>query len=80
MEKVDEETISRLEQIVDEASEQVVEFVAAMRGDRGVTAKSIKDLRGEVFTGNDLKKFGLIDEIASEREAWEALIAEARSA
>lgn len=80
VEPVDKETISRLEEIVDEASEQVVEFVAAMRGDRGVTAKSIKDLRGEVFTGNDLLKFGLIDRIASEREAWDALIAEARSA
>ncbi|MCC4258020.1 S49 family peptidase [Sphingobium lactosutens] len=80
VEPVDKETISRLEEIVDEASEQVVEFVAAMRGDRGVTAKSLKDLRGEVFTGNDLLKFGLIDRIASEREAWDALIAEARSA
>lgn len=80
VEKVDEETISRLEQIVDEASEQIVEFVAAMRGDRGVTVKSLKDLRGDVFTANDLKKFGLLDEIASEREAWDALVAEARSA
>lgn len=80
IEKVDEETISRLEEIVDEASEQIVEFVAAMRGDRGVTVKSLKELRGDVFTATDMKKFGLLDEIASEREAWDALVAEARSA
>ncbi|BBD98041.1 S49 family peptidase [Sphingobium amiense] len=80
VEPVDAETISRLEEIVDEASEQIVEFVSAMRSDRGVSVKSLKQLRGEVFTGNDLLKFGLIDEIASEREAWDALIAEARSA
>lgn len=75
-EKVDSETVKRLEAIVDQASNQIVEFVAAMRG---VTEKSIKDLRGEVFTGPDLKKYGLLDEIASERDAWEALVAEARS-
>lgn len=76
-EKVDAETIGRLEAIVDEASEQIVEFVAAMRG---VSEKSIKDLRGEVFTGPDLIRHGLLDDIASEREAWGALVAEARSA
>ncbi len=80
LEKVDEETVSRLEEIVDETSEQIVEFVAAMRADRGMTAESIKALRGDVFTGSDLIKHGLLDEIASEREAWDALVAEARSA
>lgn len=75
-EKIDKDTIASLGAIVDEASEQIVEFVAAMRG---VTEKSIKDLRGEVFTGNDLKSLGLIDDILSEREAWAALKEEIRA-
>lgn len=74
-EKIDKDTIARLGALVDETSEQIVEFVAAMRG---VTEKSIKDLRGEVFTGNDLKAYGLIDDVLSEREAWAALKEEIR--
>ena len=74
-EKIDKDTIARLGALVDETSEQIVEFVAAMRG---TTDKSIKDLRGEVFTGNDLKAHGLIDDILSEREAWAALKEEIR--
>lgn len=75
-EKIDKDTIASLGAIVDEASEQIVEFVAAMRG---ITEQSIKDLRGEVFTGNDLKSLGLIDDILSEREAWTALKEEIRA-
>jgi len=75
-EKIDKDTISRLGAIVDETSEQIVEFVAAMRGK---TEKSLRDLRGEVFTGPDLLKFGLIDGLVSESEAWAALKAEARA-
>lgn len=74
-EKIDKDTIASLGAIVDEASEQIVEFVAAMRGK---TNQSIKDLRGEVFTGTDLKSLGLIDDILSEREAWAALKEEIR--
>lgn len=74
-EKIDKDTIASLGALVDEASEQIVEFVAAMRR---VTTKSIKDLRGEVFTGTDLKALGLIDDILSEREAWAALKEEIR--
>jgi ClpP class serine protease len=76
-EKIDKDTIARLGAIVDETSEQIVEFVSAMRGK---TPKSIRDLRGEVLTGPDLLKFGLIDGIMSEDEAWAALKAEARAA
>jgi ClpP class serine protease len=75
-EKIDKDTIARLGAIVDETSEQIVEFVAAMRGK---TDKSIRDLRGDVLTGPDLLKAGLIDGIMTEGEAWAALKAEARS-
>lgn len=75
-EKIDKDTIARLGAIVDETSEQIVEFVSAMRG---MTGKSIRDLRGDVLTGPDLLKFGLIDGIMSEDEAWAALKAEVRS-
>lgn len=74
-EKIDKDTIDRLGALVDETSEGIVEFVAAMRG---MTNAEIKDLRGEVFTGNDLKSLGLMDDILSEREAWSALKEEIR--
>lgn len=74
-EKIDPETIAALGAIVDEASNMVVEMVCAMRG---LSEKAIKELRGEVFTGTDLLRHNLIDDIVSEREAWDALLAEAR--
>lgn len=76
-ERIDAELVASLESIVEDASDQIAEFVAAMRG---ITEKSIKDLRGEVFTGPELLRLGLIDQMASEREAWNALVEEARSA
>lgn len=69
-EKIDADTIAKLSAIVDEASMMFVELVAAMRG---ISEKSIMALRGEVFTGNDMLKHGLIDEITSEQEAWSML-------
>jgi ClpP class serine protease len=74
-EKIDKDTIAKLGAIVDETSQQIIEFVAAMRG---TTTKALRDLRGDVFTGPDLVKFGLLDDTLSEREAWDALRAEAR--
>lgn len=75
-EKIDAELIQRLEEIVEETSDQIAEFVSAMRG---ITPKAIKDLRGEVFTGPDLISLKLMDEIASEQDAWAALVADTRS-
>lgn len=69
-EAIDDELIGKMEEIVDHASAMIVEFVAAMRG---VSEKSIRDLRGEVFLADDLVRFGLIDGIASERDAWTML-------
>lgn len=76
-EPVDDELLVELEGMVDDASEQIVEFVAAMRG---IAPQSIRDLRGRVLLGPDLAKVGLIDEIASEQKAWDALLEETRSA
>lgn len=70
-EKIDPETIAKLTSIVDEASMMFVEWVSAMRG---ISEKSIMDLRGDVYTGNDLLKFKLIDGVVSEGEAWAALV------
>lgn len=75
-EKIDADTISKLGELVDEVSQQIVEFVSAMRG---LTEASIKDLRGEIFSGTDLVKLGLMDDIVSEREAWAMLRTEIRS-
>lgn len=75
-EKIDAATIASLGSIVDATSNQISEFVAAMRG---VSEKSIRDLRGDVFTAPDLKRFGLMDDIVSERDAWALLKEEARS-
>lgn len=72
-EKVDKETIKRLGELVDEASDQIVEFVSAMRG---LSEDSIRAMRGDVKTGVDLIKLGLMDDIMSEREAWAALKAQ----
>lgn len=75
-EAVDKEAVDGFQRLVDEMSDQLVEYVAAMRG---ISEKSIRDLRGEVFGSTDLLRFGLIDEICSEREAWALLEAEVRS-
>lgn len=75
-EKIDAKTVNRLRKHVDEASDQVVEFVSAMRG---ISAESIRALRGDFLTGPDLFAKGLMDDIISEREAWDALLEEARS-
>ncbi len=75
-EKIDKDTINRLGRLVDEASDQVVEFVSAMRG---VPVAQIKALRGDVLTGPDLLDQKLIDGILSERDTWDALKEAARS-
>jgi len=75
-EKIDADTISKLTAIVDETSEQIITFVAAMRG---LKEGALRDLRGDVFTGPDLLKHGLLDGIMSEADAWSALKAEARA-
>lgn len=75
-EKIDKETIAKLTSLVDDASAQIVEFVAAMRG---MTENAIRDLRGDVFTGTQMVELGLMDDIKSEREAWDLLKEEIRS-
>lgn len=72
-EKIDADTIKMLGGLVDQASQQIVEFVSAMRG---ISEAKIKGLRGEVFNGDDLVSLGLMDQIASEQEAWDMLKAE----
>lgn len=69
-ERFDAEMIAKMTSLVTEMSEQIVEFVAAMRG---IPVKALKSLRGEVFSGRDLLKYGLIDDIVSEQEAWAML-------
>jgi ClpP class serine protease len=75
-EKIDKETIARLGRLVDDASNQIAEFVAAMRG---IGEDKIKALRGDVLTGPDLLDQKLIDGILSERDTWDALKEAARS-
>lgn len=69
-EKFDAELLTKMSSLVEEISEQIVEFVAAMRQ---IPVKALKSLRGEVFSGRDLLKYGLIDDIVSEQEAWAML-------
>lgn len=69
-EKFDAELIAKMTSLVEEMSDQIVEFVAAMRG---IPVKALKSLRGDVFSGRDLLKYGLIDEIASEADVWAML-------
>jgi len=69
-EEIDEELIGKLEGFVEEASEMLVEFVSAMRP---IKPQAIRDLRGEVFSGEDLVKLGLMDAVASEDEVWAKL-------
>lgn len=76
-EKIDSDTIKMLTALVDEASEMIVEFVSAMRG---ISVDAVKALRGEVFTGSDLVKYGLMDSIITKPEAWKMLEDEAASA
>jgi capsid assembly protease len=73
LEKVDAETIAGLKSMVDEMSDMLVEFVAAMRG---VSESDIKGLRGDVFTGTNMIRHNLIDDIVSEQEAWAMLKSE----
>jgi capsid assembly protease len=68
--KIDSAVLDVYQPIVNEVSDMVVEFCAAMRG---ISEDSIKALRGNIFTGNDLIRHGLMDGIMSEREAWTAL-------
>lgn len=72
-EKFDAELIEKMTSLVDQASDQIVEFVSAMRG---IKEKAIRDLRGEIFPAADLMHFNLMDDIASEQEAWADLEAE----
>ena len=65
-----------LQRIVDEAADMFVEFVAAMRG---ISEESIRKLGGQVFGGPDLVRFGLMDAVVSEADAWGALKTEIRS-
>lgn len=76
-EKIDKETISWLQGMVDKASAQVIEFVSAMRE---IPEADLKALRGEAFTGNDLLKHRLVDGIMAESAAWDALKEASRSA
>jgi ClpP class serine protease len=69
-EEFDDELIASLERLVDDMSSHIVEFVAAMRG---MTEQSIKDLRGDIFTGTEMLRLGLLDDIASEKEAFAML-------
>jgi capsid assembly protease len=69
-EKFDSPLIEKMSALVDEMSDQIAEFVAAMRG---IPIKAIKSLRGEIFTGTDMIKYGLLDDIVSEQEAWAML-------
>ena len=69
-EAFDDELVAKAETMVEEASEMIVEVVSAMRG---IKPQAVRDLRGEVFTGEDLVSFGLMDGIASEQEAWAML-------
>lgn len=75
-EPMDEEAYAGLQKIVDEQGEMLVEFVAAMRK---LSAKAIKDTRGDTMHGADLFRAGLLDEICSEREAWALLLEETRA-
>lgn len=72
-EKFDKELIEKMTSLVDQASDQIVEFVSAMRG---IKEKAIRDLRGEIFPAADLMHLNLMDDIASEQEAWAELEAE----
>ena len=69
-ERFDAPLIEKMTALVDEMSEQIAEFVAAMRG---LKIDDIKSLRGEIFTGTDLLRHGLLDDIVSEKEAWAML-------
>lgn len=69
-EGIDDELLARLETFVEEASEMLVEFVSAMRP---IKPKGIRDMRGEVFSGDDMVALRLMDGIASEQEAWAKL-------
>ena len=75
-EEIDAEALSGMQKIVDEAGDQLVEFVAAMRG---MSEEAVKATRGETLHAKDMLKAGLIDEICSESEAWALLKEEVRS-
>lgn len=69
-EPIDDELVAKMRSMVDDMSNMIAEFVAAMRG---ISEKAVRDMRGEVFLANEALRLGLIDEIASEQEAWEML-------
>lgn len=75
-EAFDDELIASMEHLVDEASELIVEFVSAMRG---IPEDQIKALRGDIFTASEMLEIGLLDEIASEKDAWAQLESDTRS-
>ncbi len=66
-EAIEADLIAKMEELVDHASAMIVEFVAAMRG---ISEKAVRDLRGEAFLADALLRFGLIDGVCSEQEAW----------
>lgn len=72
-EEIDADLVAKMREMVDDMSNMIAEFVAAMRG---ITEKSIRDMRGEVFLAGEALRRGLVDEIASEQEAWDMLEAE----
>lgn len=72
-EVIGDDLTAKMREIVDDMSNMIAEFVAAMRG---ISEKSIRDMRGEVFLATEALRLGLIDEIASEQEAWDMLEAE----
>lgn len=69
-EEIDEATMADWQKIVDQSGEMLVEFVSAMRG---LTAKQVKDTRGETMHAADARALGLLDEICTENEAWALL-------
>lgn len=76
-EEIDDETITWLQGLVDQASAQVIEFISAMRG---IPEVELRALRGESFTGDALLEHRLVDGIMAERAAWDALKEATRSA
>lgn len=68
--------MASMQHLVDEASELIVEFVSAMRG---IPVAQIKALRGDIFTASEMLEAGLLDEIASEQEAWAQLESDIRT-
>jgi ClpP class serine protease len=75
-EAFDSELIASMQHLVNESSDLIVEFVSAMRS---IPEDQIKALRGDIFTATEMMEIGLMDEIASEQEAWAQLESDTRS-